>query len=341
MTNNCEILVVYQQQPKIMIYKDNLFAIKDYDNLRQNIINKSSKQKNEIKKIAVKSGDKFILELEENLPGITCIFNPETFNFVQSKALENNVQKIKVHIIKVDKYPDWKPPQILKILEKTLKSAYDEVIKEIKTDLTPVNLENGGRVFKKERKEEKEMSNETYVSLYDYHLRTFFSSETIRKDLKNKGFINSEGFIMYDPEHRNIMRTLNKKKKKKKIISSEEIMDSIKGIDVPSNIKDKEIDAEKRAKQKNVPTDSRLPVNKELLSMKTTGTKKKKKRGKKNRGSSQGKSSDEWGSSDESDSGNNSGNNSGTVSGEEDDDENNKEKKVVLYLIVLIKKKAQ
>ena len=169
-----------------------------------------------------------------------------------------------------------------------------------------------------------------YVSLYDYHLRTFFSSETIRKDLKSKGFINSEGFIMYDPEHRNVMRSLNKKKKKKKVISSEEIMDSIKGIDVPSNIKDKEIDAEKRAKQKNIPTDSRLPVNKELLSMKTTGTKKRKKKGRKYRSSSRGKSSDEWGSSDESDSGNNSGNNSGTVSGEDDDDENNKKSVVLL-----------
>ena len=171
-----------------------------------------------------------------------------------------------------------------------------------------------------------------YVSLYDYHLKTFFSSETIRKDLKNKGFINSEGFIMYDPEHRNIMRTLNKKKKKKKIISSEEIMDSIKGIDIPSNIRDKEIDAQKLAKQKNIPTESRLPINKELLSMKTTGTKKRKKKGKNHRSSSQGKSSDEWGSSDESDSGNNSGNNSGTSSGEEDDDPKNKDKKSVVLL---------
>ena len=104
-----------------------------------------------------------------------------------------------------------------------------------------------------------------YVSLYDYHLRTFFSSETIRKNLKNKGFIDSKGFIMYDPEHRNVMREKNVKKKKKKVISSEEIMNSIKGIDVPSNIKDKEIDAQKLAENKNLPTDSKLPINKEFL----------------------------------------------------------------------------
>ena len=218
----------------------------------------------------------------------------------------------------------------LEVDENIYKVKLDEKIIKKNLQIFSSGGKESGFVLDCTNKEKSTMKD--YVSLYDYHLRTFFSSETIRKDLKNKGFINSEGFIMYDPEHRNIMRTLNKKKKKKKIISSEEIMDSIKGIDVPSNIKDKEIDAEKRAKQKNIPTDSRLPVNKELLSMKTTGTKKKKKRGKKNRGSSQGKSSDEWGSSDESDSGNNSGNNSGTVSGEEDDDENNKEKKSVVLL---------
>ena len=162
-----------------------------------------------------------------------------------------------------------------------------------------------------------------YVSLYDYHLRSFFSSETIRKDLKNKGFIDSKGFIMYDQEHRNVMRGKILKKKKKKVISNEEIMDSIKGIDVPSNLKDKEIDAQKLAETKNLPTEIKLPVNKELMSLKTTGMKKKKKR-RRHRSSSRGKSSDEWGSS-ESDSGNNSGN-SGTVSGEEDDDDKNKNK---------------
>ena len=74
-----------------------------------------------------------------------------------------------------------------------------------------------------------------YVSLYDYHLKSFFSSEMIRKNLQNKGFIDSKGYIMYDPEHREIMREKNKKKKKK--ISEEEmnnkVMSSINGINVP------------------------------------------------------------------------------------------------------------
>ena len=131
-----------------------------------------------------------------------------------------------------------------------------------------------------------------YVSLYDYHLKTYFTSEAIRKELKNKGFINSKGFIMYDPVHRNIMIEKNKKKKKK--ITEEEmknkVMNSINGINVPSNIKDKEIDAKKLAKQKNVPTDSKLPINKELIYLQSYRKKNKKKK-KNNAGSSVGGSS--------------------------------------------------
>jgi hypothetical protein len=211
--------------------------------------------------------------------------------------------------------------------------VFDENIYKVKLDekIIKKNLQmfsSGGKengfVLDCTNKEKSTMKD--YVSLYDFHLRTFFSSETIRKDLKNKGFINSEGFIMYDPEHRNIMRQKNNRNKKKKLISNEEIMNSIKVIDVPSNIKDKEIDAEKLAKQKNLPTETKLPVNKELMNLKSNDVKKKKKRRRrKHRSSSKGKSSEEWGSSDESDSGNNSGN-SGTDSGEDDDDEKEKVK---------------
>ena len=200
----------------------------------------------------------------------------------------------------------------------------EKIIKKDLQMLTSGGKENGF-VLDCTNKEKSTMKD--YVSLYDYHLRTFFSSETIRKDLKNKGFINSKGFIMYDPEHRNVMGpNNNKKNKKKKIISNEEIMNSIKGIDVPSNIKDKEIDAEKLAKQKNLPTESKLPCNKELMTLKSNDAKKRKKKRRKHRSSSRGKSSEEWGSSDESDS----GNNSGTVSGEDGDDEKDKDNDVKL-----------
>ena len=88
-----------------------------------------------------------------------------------------------------------------------------------------------------------------YVSLYDYHLKSFFSSDLIRKDLKSKGFINTQGFIMYDPMHRDVMGIKTEKKKKKETNEEkkDKVLSSIQGINVPSNIKDKEIDAEKAA----------------------------------------------------------------------------------------------
>ena len=79
-----------------------------------------------------------------------------------------------------------------------------------------------------------------YVALYDYHLRGFFSSELIRKYLKDKGFIDSKGFIMYDPVYRNVMgaQCKNTKKYEGEELTAK-IISSIKGIDVPSRFKDK------------------------------------------------------------------------------------------------------
>ena len=70
------------------------------------------------------------------------------------------------------------------------------------------------------------------------------------------------------------------------------VMSSINGIDVPANIKDKEIDAKKLAKDKNFPTDSKLPINKELISLNNLRKKNKKKK-KNYKGSSIGGSSEE------------------------------------------------
>ena len=148
-----------------------------------------------------------------------------------------------------------------------------------------------------------------YVSLYDYHLKSFFSSESVRKDLKSKGFINTKGFIMYDPVHRDVMGKITQKKKKK--VTEEEmknkLRNSIEEIDVPSNIKDKEIDAEKKAKAQNLPTESKLPFTKETLNQ-SSKKKKHKKHKKKNENTSGGDSSEE----------SSSGNNSGLESGNED-----------------------
>ncbi len=41
-----------------------------------------------------------------------------------------------------------------------------------------------------------------YVPLFDYNLHEFFENKSIQKELANKGFINSKGFVNYDPYYR-------------------------------------------------------------------------------------------------------------------------------------------
>ena len=99
---------------------------------------------------------------------------------------------------------------------------------------------------------------------------------------------------MYDPVYRNVMGAQCKNIKnyegdelKKKIISS------IKGIDVPARIGDKELDAKKAIEKQNVPIDKKIPYVKER------DQKKKKKKKKKAGGSQEGSSSSGQSSSDE------------------------------------------
>ena len=140
-----------------------------------------------------------------------------------------------------------------------------------------------------------------YVALYDYHLRGFFSSQLIRKNLKEKGFIDSKGFIMYDPVYRNVMGAQCKNTKK---YEGEElkqrIISNIKGIDVPARIRDKELDAKKAIDKQKVPIDKKLPFIKEgnQYGKKQKKTKKKNPDG----NSSEGNSSSDEGKTKEENS---------------------------------------
>jgi hypothetical protein len=52
----------------------------------------------------------------------------------------------------------------------------------------------------------KTSSSLTYYNpLYDDHLNSFFSNNVIRKQLKQKGFINTNGWVMYDANYRNML----------------------------------------------------------------------------------------------------------------------------------------
>ena len=122
-----------------------------------------------------------------------------------------------------------------------------------------------------------------YVALYDYHLRGFFSSQIIRKDLKDKGFINTKGFIMYDPVYRSVMGSSckNLKPPSNKEEMDKKLYSSIKGLNVANNIKVKEVDSKTMVLRSNSPTSMKIPVMKDntygKLSVKKQQPKKKKK----------------------------------------------------------------
>ena len=80
------------------------------------------------------------------------------------------------------------------------------------------------------------------------------------------------------------------------------ILSSIKGIDVPARIKDKELDAKKAIEKQQVPTDKKIPYVKDINQIKKKKNKKKKKKDGEGSSSSDGNSSDE-GKSGENSSG--------------------------------------
>jgi hypothetical protein len=158
------------------------------------------------------------------------------------------------------------------------------------------NQENGF-VLDCTNKEKSELKD--YIPLYDYHLAYYFTSEETKKQLKQQGFINEKGFIMYDPVHRKRMRP-DIDKKKVKISKEEEqkkkenkIENNIKNIDVGSRMKDKEIDASV-INNDNLVTIKKLPKsNLEIFKRKEKSKKTREKNEKGNEKS--GSSSDSAG----------------------------------------------
>ena len=165
---NCEIKVNYKDVPNKTIFKKKLSDLENYNSLRDLIIKKSIGRSNDIEKIKVEEKDKFVLEPDKGheIPGINCIFDENTFGFLRSKLEENQTQSIKLLITKVDKYPEWKQPQLIKILDNVLNDAANETIEKLKEDLTQEYLENGYRSFMKGKKEEKSLTDEVFKDLH-------------------------------------------------------------------------------------------------------------------------------------------------------------------------------
>jgi len=233
------------------------------------------------------------------------------------ELLKNNIEINEETFYKIKRDP--------KLLEELLeKLKKDEKEGSFKLDCTNLITSN-----KKE-----------YVSLYDYHLKNFFSSDKNRKELKDKGFINEEGYIRYDPVYRSVMgsnsmnkKTFTEEEKKSSLISS------IKELNVHNRIKDKEVDCGKEILKQTPITNKKIPFQK---SKKETHKKRKKR-------SNEGGSSDSGSSSDEGRSGsgssgsenNNYGGNSKSKNANENkskqDSNKNKNKKKASDEIVFLK----
>ena len=174
--SKCKIKIYYEKFKNDIVLNKNLSSFENYQSLREAVIATSNdkKQLASIKKIAVKNGDKIVLEIvEPKIGGINSIFNEETFNFFHNKVNEGHLTLIKLYITKVEKYPDWSPPQIYEILKNTLQSASDENSKVLIEELAQEKseeLNNGQRVYIVKRNEEKSLSEE---NIKDVHLRVF------------------------------------------------------------------------------------------------------------------------------------------------------------------------
>ena len=174
--SKCKIKIYYEKFKNDIVLNKNLSSFENYQSLREAVIAASNDkiQLASIKKIAVKKEDKIVLEIvEPKIGGINSIFNEETFNFFNNKVNEGHLTLIKLYITKVEKYPDWSPPQIYEILKNTLQSASDENSKVLIEELAQEKseeLNNGQRVYIVKRNEEKSLSEE---NIKDVHLRVF------------------------------------------------------------------------------------------------------------------------------------------------------------------------
>jgi hypothetical protein len=131
----------------------------DYDSLSTKIIENSKKKGFE--NVRISKNDKFILKIMDNLiPGLESIWDSNTYEYFCNKVKQNNIEKVKLMIEKVDKYPQWNPVQFTKILKNSLVSTWNSTKKEIEEQLTDHYLNEGKRMFIMEMKEKNESMRE-------------------------------------------------------------------------------------------------------------------------------------------------------------------------------------
>jgi hypothetical protein len=92
-----------------------------------------------------------------------------------------------------------------------------------------------------------------YVPLFDYNLHEYFATKSVQKDLLNKGFINSKGFVNYDPLYRVGMKDAIRKKKRSTSLNKEKEK-------ILKQIKKNEENNKERILRSVSPTNKKLPT---------------------------------------------------------------------------------
>lgn len=150
--NKCQMKIMYKKLPNKVVVKGDLYSFENYDILTSRIYEKSNSTC--FKEIKATKNDKYILQIKDdnNYP-LKQIWNEETFNYFLSQLKKNPTDKIYFEIIKVNEYPVWEPPKYETILKESLKSNWESIKNEIKEELSEKYLNDGKRVYMKEKKE--------------------------------------------------------------------------------------------------------------------------------------------------------------------------------------------
>ena len=147
-----KVKIIYKDLPTKVVCTVDLTSNQNYDTIKQNILEKS-KASSQYKKVSVTAKDKFILKFEGiNISGLNAIWNTDTYNFFLDKT-QDNKEKIKFIIEKVNEYPKFTPPQYYTLFRKELDSAWDKTKKILEDDLKEIYLNEGKRIFIQAKKE--------------------------------------------------------------------------------------------------------------------------------------------------------------------------------------------
>jgi hypothetical protein len=131
---------------------------------------------------------------------------------------------------------------------------------KIKKEIEKENLKKKEDKFVLDCINKKSSHLKHYNPLFDDHLNSYFASESIRRQLKNKGFINTNGFILWDPAYKTIMASSSPHRRKSNDKEKEkQLLYALKNHNISEDSQDKSFDYSKIQKS-NSPTERKLPA---------------------------------------------------------------------------------